>query len=431
MAKTIIVGGGVIGLASAFELHRRGSEVTVLDMGDFGAACSSGNAGWITPSLSAPVPAPGLVLDSMKWMLSRDSPLYIKPAAVPQLAPWLFRFWRHCNPRDYQAGFEATVRLGQNIMQQYDSLVDAGVEFEMHQTGLLYAFMDLEYMKRASDELMQMQQFGYQLPVIMHALELHDFEPSLTDRVMGGVWVREERHVRPETLTAGLVGWLAAAGVDLRSHVEVTGLRRQGDSIRAVETAAGTLEADEVLIAAGAWSGELAAMAGVGLPMQAGKGYNITVQQPEIEVRHSIYFSEARIACTPFNDALRLAGTMEMSGINTELDTRRVDAIRRGADRVLKNWRRGAGETTWAGMRPMTPDGLPVIGRAPGYDNLFFATGHAMMGVSLAPATAAVIADVMRGDTPDMDLAPFDPARFARRSTLVSAQPTSSTARSA
>jgi D-amino-acid dehydrogenase len=198
-----------------------------------------------------------------------------------------------------------------------------------------------------------------------------------------------------------------------------------------VETSAGTLAADEVLVAAGAWSGELASMANVRLPMQAGKGYNITVRQPEIDMRHSIYFSEVRIACTPFKDALRIAGTMEMSGINTELDTRRVDAIRRGADRVLKNWSRGASETTWAGMRPMTPDGLPVIGRAPGYDNLFFATGHAMMGVSLAPATAVVIADLMRGDDTYMDLAPFDPARFARRATPASIQPADSTARSA
>lgn len=414
MTRVIVVGGGVVGLAAAFELRRRGAEVTVLDKGKFGEGSSYGNAGWITPSLSAPVPAPGLVIDSLKWMLSRDSPLYIKPTAIPQLAPWLFRFWRHCNPKDYQAGFEATIRLGEDSMERYDALVAAGVDFEMHQTGLLYAYMDLDYMARAVDELMQLQEIGYQPPVIMHGKELHDFEPSLTAQITSAAWVREERHVRPESLTAGLVRWLENAGAELRSHSEVTGFRQHRGTVQAVDTQDETLEADQVLIAAGAWSGQVAKLAGVQIPMQAGKGYNITIQNPEAKVNHSMYFPEARIACTPFDHALRIAGTMELSGINAILDTRRVDAIRRGADRAIRNWSRGTGETIWAGMRPMTPDGLPVLGLAPKHDNLFLATGHAMMGVSLAPSTGAVIADLMCNGTARMDLSPFDANRFER-----------------
>lgn len=414
MSRAIIVGGGVIGLLTAYELHRRGTEVTVLDRGDFGMAASSGNAGWVTPSLAGPVPAPGLVLTSLKWMLDRNSPLYIKPSAVPRLAPWLFQFWRHCNERDYQAGLHATARFSLPTMGLLDDLVKNGVEFEMHETGLLFGVLNLPYMDHILEDLEVMEQYGYSSPVILRGKDLRDFEPGLTGVVKAGVWVKEERHVRPETLTSGLVAWLTERGVELKSGVEVTGFRRRGREVTGVETRLGTLEADQVLIAAGAWSGRIARMAGVPLPMTAGKGYNITVQNPALKLEHAMYFSEVRIAVSPFESALRVSGTMELSGINTILDERRVEAIRRGANRCLGDWERGTSETTWTGMRPMTPDGLPVIGRAPGYENLFLATGHAMLGVTLAPVTAVATADLMCCGSTEFDLAAFDPARFAR-----------------
>jgi D-amino-acid dehydrogenase len=415
VGTTAIIGGGVIGLLTAYELHRRGIDVTVIDKSDFGAACSAGNAGWITPSLSGPVPAPGLVATSIKWMMDRHSPLYIRPSAVPALAPWLFQFWRHCNAREYHAGLMATARLAEPIMDLYDSLDEHGVEFEMHNTGLLYAVLNPDYLKHIAADLEVMRQFGYGEPVEMSGSTLRDFEPELTSTVKAGLWVPEERHVRPETLTEGLVRWLTREGVKLRSGVKVTGIRRSGSSVRAIETSDGTLEVDQLLIAAGAWSGDLARMAGLHLPMQAGKGYNITVNQPELTLHHAIYFSEARIACSPFNGALRISGTMELSGVNTVFDPRRVEAIRHGADRCLGEWSRGASETTWVGMRPLTPDGLPVIGRAPGVENLYLATGHSMLGITLGPSTALTIAEVMTTGKSEIDLDAFDPARFARR----------------
>jgi D-amino-acid dehydrogenase len=388
--------------------------VTVIDAGEFGGAASTGNAGWITPSLSGPVPAPGLVATSIRWMLHRDSPLYIKPSAFPRLAPWLFQFWRHCTARDYQAGLEATLALGEDTMERYDALAAAGVDFEMHKDGLLFAVANPQALDHILADLEIMQPYGYEPPRVMQGKELHDFEPNLSSAITRGAWVREERHVRPETLSAGLAQWLTEHGAELMPGTRVTGFRRSRGTISAVATNKGLVEADQVLIAAGVWSGRVAQLAGVRLPMEAGKGYNITVQDPAIHLGQSIYFLETRIACTPFDRALRIAGTMELSGINNALDLRRVEAIRRGANRSLNNWSAGASETVWAGMRPMTPDGVPVIGRAPGYDNLFVAAGHAMMGVSLAPSTARLAAELICDGQTDIDLSPFDPDRFSR-----------------
>ncbi len=412
MSKTVIIGGGAIGLLTAYELHRRGVEVTVIDKADFGRGCSEGNAGWVTPSLSDPVPAPGLLATSLKWMIKRDSPLYVRPSSIPTMAPWLYRFWRNCNEASFNQGMRATARFARPTMKLYDALVENGVEFEMHETGLLFGAMDPEYLEHLADLLDMMLEFDYQPPVELSGRELQEFEPALSDVVTAGLWVREERHVRPETLSAGLVQWLDERGVDLRPGVEVNGLRKGNGGITHVETFEGAIEADSVLIAAGAWSGQVARLAGVDLPMQAGKGYNITVRNPELTLQHATYFSEVRVACSPFNGALRVSGTMELSGVNTTFDPRRLEAIRKGADTCIPHWERGSGETTWVGMRPMLPDGLPAIGRAPGFDNLFLATGHAMLGITLGPVTASAIATLMTTGNNEAELIAFSPARF-------------------
>ncbi|MDI3339617.1 MAG: FAD-dependent oxidoreductase [Sphaerobacter sp.] len=413
MSKAVIVGGGVIGLLSAYELTRRGVSVTLLDKGDFGAACSTGNAGWITPSLSGPVPAPGLVGTSLRWMLRRDSPLYIRPSAVPRLAPWLLEFWRHCNPRDYEAGLHATAELGRHTHKLYDALAQE-VDFEMHRAGMLFVCLRRESMKHVVDDIEAMRDYGYDPPAILGPKELREFEPGIAGPMEAAVWVKEERHVRPESLMRGLVAWLEQHGVEMRAGVEVIGFRRRGRQITAVETRVGSFEADQVLIAAGAWTGKVAALAGLFIPMQAGKGYNITVQNSEVQLSHPLYLVDVRVAVSPYKGALRIAGTMELSGINTVLDEARVDALRRGANRYIAGWDRGTAQTTWVGMRPMLPDGLVALGLAPRYDNLFIASGHAMEGISLGPSTATTIADYMTTGKTDVDLTPFDPGRFER-----------------
>jgi D-amino-acid dehydrogenase len=414
MGRTIVIGAGVIGLACARELRKRGDDVLVVDRGRPGAACSSGNAGWVVPAMSAPIPAPGLVGTSLRWMLRRDSPLYIRPRLDPRFAGWLWRFWRNCRPGPHRAGLNAVAGLNRRTMALFDELRADGVDFEMHRRGLLYLGLSRESVAHAAHEVQQLGQIGYLLPDILSADEVRDLEPAVSRAVAGGFLLPDERHVRPESLTAGLVRALTEHDVTIESDIDVIGADLRDGGVTAVRTNGGSLEVERVLIAAGAWTGELAGRFGARLPIEAGKGYSITVDQPERPPDHPLDLIEARVACTPFDGALRLAGTMELSGTNLTLRAERVDAIRRAGKRYLGRSWSGGREQVWVGMRPLTPDGLPVIGRLPGLANAWVASGHAMLGVTLAPATAEVVVRQMHGEETGVDDAAFDPGRFAR-----------------
>jgi D-amino-acid dehydrogenase len=414
MKRILVVGAGAIGLACAYSLARRGHRVTVVDKGEPGAACTRGNAGWIVPSLSAPIAAPGMTWTSLKWMLSSDSPLYIAPSAAPRLARWLWRFWRHCNERDYLKGLHAVAALNHGTLAAFDALANDGVPFELHRAGLLCVYRDAKYMEAARGEFRYLRDYGYGVPEPLSGEVLRQMEPGLSDAVTAGFEIPEEYHVRPESLAAGYATALARMGVEIRTGVSVRGGHTSGKTI-IVETAdgatAGEIEADDVLVAAGAWSGAVIERLGVRLPVQAGKGYSLTMSSDGARVRRPVLLGESKIAVTPFDGALRFAGTMELSGVNERFDVRRMAAIRRGVERFFRE-PMPAGGTEWVGMRPLTPDGLPLLGRVPRLENVWVATGHAMLGITMAPVTGDAMAAMMSGETAPAAMAAFEPGRF-------------------
>lgn len=413
MSRVVVVGAGVIGLACAYSLRKRGREVILLDKAEPGGACSKGNAGWITPSISAPIPSPGLTLSSLRWLLQSDSPLYISPAAVPSLARWLWRFWRYCNRRDFLRGLRAVAELNRTTRAAFDQLQKEGVGFELHRSGMLCVFLDERAMRRVLAEFGPNREYGYRMPAPVDGAELRRLEPALSDRVSAGFLVEEEYHVRPETLVAGYVDRLRLMGVEIRTAL-VTGGNgaRPGAPVTGVETSDGLVKGDEVLVAAGAWSGQVLEQFGVSLPVQAGKGYSITLGSGDPKLTRPLYLGEARIGGSPFDGATRFAGTMELSGVNETLDRRRIAGIRAGIARYLRSPVQEGEGTEWVGMRPLTPDGLPLLGRVPGYRNLSVATGHAMLGITMAPVTGERMADLITGAAPPAALTPFDPGRF-------------------
>lgn len=409
-----MVGAGMIGLLAAYELTRRGEQVIAFDRGRPGDGCSAGNAGWIVPSFSGPLPGPGLVAASLRSMVNPASPLYVRPHPDLGLARWLWRFWGHCNSRDYDAGYEALITLNRRTMASFDALESEGVEFEMHRAGLLHVFMNRQGRDHHLEDLPRLRRHGYAPPRELNGAEVREMEPGLSSAVAGGLFLEGERHVRPETLAAGLARCLAGVGAQIQQDVEVTGVVRRGREVRAVATRDGEVTADRVLLAAGAWSGTLARRIGFSLPLLPGKGYSVTVSRPALRLGRAVHLNEARVACSPFQDALRVAGTVEITSLTADVAPARIAALRNAASRYLKDWTRGAGEVEWMGMRPFLPDGLPAIGRVPGFDNLYVAAGHGMLGITLAPVTGAVIADLMVRGSAGLDLAPFDPGRFAR-----------------
>jgi D-amino-acid dehydrogenase len=296
-------------------------------------------------------------------------------------------------------------------MALYDRLIAAGVEFQMARSGVLRVFLGKENMEASLRELMRRPDGAEQVQVLdrQALLAAH---PILAADVAGGFLIKGERHVRPETLTAGLARHLRMLGVEMHTGLAVIGLERVRGRVKAIITERGAIEADSILITMGAWSGRFLKGVGVRIPMLAAKGYSITVRNPALRLSCPFYLVEAKIACSPYADALRIAGTVELSNVDGLPTPRRLSALRRATRRWLGDWEHGAHTTSWMGMRPVAPDGLPLIGPVPGFENLHIATGHAKLGMTLAPATAVAVADLIVGGTSAVDLRPFHPGRF-------------------
>jgi len=409
--RAVVIGAGVVGLACAIELRRRGAEVTLVERSVPGAGASSGNAGWITPVFAAPLPAPRVVATSLRWMFQPDSPLFIKPRLDVALIRWLWSFWRRANRRDFERGVHAYAAFASHAMRDFDALAAQGVVMDVQARGSLFLFTTQGGAEHLRTEVELMREFGYGPVEILGPRTVHDLEPATTSQVAGGILVPQEKYVRPEQMVDALAATARKLGVETRTATAATAFRARGSAVQTVETNNGSIAGDEFLVAAGAWSPRILRTIGVRVPIEAGRGYGITIHGPGTQLQRPTYLAESRIACTPFDGALRLAGTMEFSGLDAPLDPRRFAAIRRGADRYLEGWRRGA-EEEWAGPRPVTPDGLPVIGRFPAYHNLSIASGHAMLGLTLAPTTALAIADLLCDGRSRYDISAFHPERF-------------------
>lgn len=414
MPRVAVIGGGIIGLACAYYLKKENHDVVVIDKGIPGQACSAGNMGWVCPTLSGPVPAPGLVATSIKWMLKKDSPLYIKPTVAPSLAGWLYQFWRHCNERDFISSYAANLEISKNTLTLFDELQAEGeVKFEMHSNGLLFLFTNESEIEKKYKELKFVTKIGLPEPVRKTREEVLQFVPNITDAVIGGLLLPAERHVRPESLSKGFYDWLKSQDVEIKENTEVTDFIIENGRIKAVMTSDGKIEADQFLLTAGVWSGLIAKQLGLKLPMTAGKGYSITIDNPEnASFKTSLYLGTSKVGLSPYNGALRIAGTMELSGMNTYIDEKRVQGLRNSVKKYLNFSFDKSKEVIWTGMRPMTPDGNPVLGKVPKYDNLFIATGHAMSGVSMSLSTGKIMSDLITYDKTEIDITPFSITRF-------------------
>lgn len=408
--SAIVVGGGVIGLLTAYYLRRGGIDVTVLERDRVGHGCSWGNLGWICPSISTPLPAPGLGVTGLRSFLDPDSPLYIRPGRLPRLAPFLFRFWRYCNERDFAAGCAALAGLNGETMRLYDELEADGVEFEYMKTGLTFVAADAAAL---DEELEAIETVGAARAVRWSPAELRAHEPSLPEVFAGALHVSTDRNARGDSVCTGVAARLRERGARIEEGFDVRSVRVGPGGRAVVEGPRGAVDADAVVLATGAEAGRHAVALGRPLPIQAGKGYTFSVYEPRIELESPLYLLDAHIGLTPYKGMLRIGGTMELSGVNREIDRRRLETIRRVVSRLLPEAFEGGRVREWVGLRPLTPDGLPVIGPLPGIDNVYVASGHQMLGVTLAPATGHALAGLILEGQAGLDLAPFDPARFA------------------
>jgi D-amino-acid dehydrogenase len=411
MSKVVVIGGGIIGLASAYYLVKNKHEVVVIDKRTPGEECSAGNMGWICPTLSQPVPAPGLILSSMKWMLKKENPLYIKPTSMFSLVNWFMDFWKSCNETSYNNGLNAGLELSRYTYELFDLLLkEEDMEFEYYNQGLLFVSTDAQEIDEKYKEFSKVAKIGVPIPIKKSKEEVLAMEPSLSENIVGGLYLPSERHVRPESFSKGLYNWLERKGVTFLNNHEVTDIVMDGSRSVAAIANSKRIEADQFLLTAGVWSKQLAKKIGFTIPLTAGKGYSITYTDPNLTFNHPLYFGSAGLS--PFENSLRIGGTMEFSGINTDIDSRRIDSIRTLIFSYLKEPLSGATETVWSGMRPMTPDGIPVMGLVPNASNLYIATGHVMSGVSMSLSTGYIMANLITTGNSFINLDPVSPHRF-------------------
>ena len=414
--KTVIVGGGVVGLTSALELAQRGHEVTVIEAARCGAGASHGNAAKIAIAESTPVPAPGVLLQGIRWMLKPDSPLSIRPSLAPGYLRFLLRMATHCNARDFEAGLDLHLRLGEDANDLFDEYQAQGIDFEMHDRGVLLAFETRERFDEHCANLPAFEAAGH-WPRRLHDDEVREAEPALSDRIRHGLSFSADRQIEPDSLTAGLLAKLSDLGVVVREDTRVGRFIRSGDAVTAVVTVdAEVIKADALVISAGVPSGVLAGQLGQKIPIYSGKGYSIDYSPAPIRLRTSLTLEDVRVAVTPLNGMLRLAGTMEFGSTDDDVNEVRIGAIRRAAQEAFRDWGDGHGELApWAGSRPMTPDGLPVIGRLDSVKNAYINSGHSMLGLTLAPGSARLLAGLMTDGSstlPGELLARVSPNRF-------------------
>lgn len=411
--RIVVIGGGIIGLAVADELVRRDCLVTVVTAGAPGEGASGVNAGWIAPAFSGPVPAPGVLNTSLRWMLRSDSPFYVRPRFSPSFLRWMLEFRANASRGRHRSGLEALATLNTRTMALYDRWRAEGLGFEEHRSGVLMASRTEAEAERDAEDLAWLAPFGF-APAIVGRPQ--DLEPALSDAFRGAVLLPGERHVDSTALAAALVARLRERGVEVLAGDGALPLDPARGQVASVETASGRrLPAAAIVVAAGAWTPTLTRRLRVRLPILGGKGYGLDVAPAPVALRQSLYLHDDRVALTPYAERLRLSGTMELTGLDLSIARRRVAAIVAAAARGIRGWPADVRPTQVAsGLRPLTPDGLPVIGRI-GDSNVFVASGHSMLGVTLAPATAEALADVITGGDPPSVLERFDPGRFAWR----------------
>jgi D-amino-acid dehydrogenase len=412
----LIVGAGIAGLSTAWYLAQKGHRVTVLDRGTAqSAGCSFGNAGIFAPSHFVPLAAPGVLGLGLRFLLNPESPFYVKPRLDGDLLRWGLAFWRASNARAVERAAPVLRDLHLASRACFEEWLAAwGDDFGFTPRGLLMLCATEQGLAHEAATAAHARALGIPAEVLTPA-ETAAREPSVALAVVGSVFFPLDAHMVPERLMDVLTRQVQRAGVTLSWDCAVTGWRREGGRVTAVRTPHGERTADEYIVCAGVWSSCLARDLELRLPLQAGRGYSLTLPQPRRLIRSCAVLSEARVAVTPMGTALRVGGTLELAGLDARVNPRRVRGIIRSFVRYLPDFTADdfAGVTPWCGLRPCSPDGLPYLGRFEHYANLSTASGHAMMGVGLGPITGKLMAEIISGERPSLDVAPLRPDRYA------------------
>jgi D-amino-acid dehydrogenase len=408
--RIIIVGGGVIGTCCAYYLAREGRDVLVLEREEEGGDnCSRENAGMVVPSHFTPLAAPGVVTQGLKWLLDAESPFYVRPRLSLDLARWGLSFILHANSRHVAGSAELLRDLQLASRELFKDLAEE-FDFGLQRRGLLMLCESGELLREEEALAERAKALGLRVEVC-DPDRLRELDPDVEMQVQGGIWYEQDCHLDPGRFLRGLKEVAVQKGAEFRYDCRV---REVGDGTVVLEDGE-ELTGTEVIVAGGAWMAELSRSLGTRVPLQGGKGYSMTLENPGARPGLCSLLGEAKVAVTPMGDSLRVAGTMEICGNDLSINERRVQGIIKAACRVFPELTPGEfeGVERWSGLRPCSPDGLPYLGRVRGRDRVLVAGGHAMLGLSLGPITGKLVTELVEGKCPTIPVEQLAVDRFS------------------
>ncbi|MEL6483385.1 MAG: FAD-dependent oxidoreductase [Bacteroidota bacterium] len=414
--KTIhIVGGGIVGLCTAWYLNKAGCKVIVVDEHSLTEGTSFGNAGMIVPSHFVPMATPGVIQKGLKWMFNSKSPFYIKPRLSMELVQWLWQFYRSANAGHVHKVMPILFELNERSKELYKTMAkEQDFDFGFEEKGLLMLYKT----KKQAEEEQVLAEKANQLGVkaeVLDANGLKRLEPEMDLDVLGGVYFPGDAHLYPNHLMTQLVNRLKQLGVTFLSETSIVDFTIKSARIQSLLTDADkAIPVESVILSSGSWTGHLLRKAGIKILLQDGKGYSITLKNPGLRPRIPTILSEAKVAVTPMGNDLRIGGTLELSGLSQKINQKRVEGIIESVPKYYKNIAVPFGTQTkiWKGYRPCTPDGMPYIGPSDTITNLFVGTGHGMMGLSLGAVTGKLLSQMIIQEKPMLATEPFRLNRF-------------------
>lgn len=416
MSKVIIIGGGIIGLSSAYYLQQSGHEVTVIDKTDISSNCSYGNAGYVCPSHFIPLATPGIVWQGFKWMFDSTSPFYVQPRLSKSLIDWGLKFMRSATDEKVAKAAMPLLDISlfsQKLYEEWTSLPQFNFAYE--HKGLLEIFQTAKAAEHAKHTVEKAHSIGLTDTELLDYDSLQQKEPQTKINGLGAIFFKCDAHLYPNKLMQQLLAHLKQAGVVFKTNEEVISFENKNASITKVITDKNVYDADSVIIASGSWSRELVEKIKIKLPLMPGRGYSVTLEDSPYKINYPSILVEGRVALTPMDgNKIRFGGTMEITSTKTPPRLNRVEGLLNAVKRFYPEFDVAVPpvEKIWYGYRPCSADGLPYLGRTDKWKNVVIATGHAMLGLGLGAGSGKLVSEIVNEEKLSIDIEPFNPNRF-------------------